>query len=212
MWNIWTGIIKIPSRNTYLSFSNDETLLVIALWHSIRLWNSKNDRRVLTIQIDEAATIMALSGYAHTLLTNSDAFKLGLTQTSAMAEHRCMTSSTSDLKRPADRQWVLIGEEEVLWLAPDHRPETARVWASFRSLVAIACGSNVLFVTGDAPADEECSLWTQVAVTSHDTVQQRIKHTSRRLRLQAFVPRFGEMMVLQTRERATLVSAKTDSE
>jgi WD40 repeat protein len=158
VWNTSNGShaysIKIPWSKTCLTFSNDGALLAIALQRSIRLWDLKNDKQVLAIQTDEAATIMAFSDDGHTLSTDSDVFKLHPNQTPAVAEHHFMANDTFHLKVSADRQWVVIGNEEVLWLPPNYRPETARLWTSSGSTVAIACGSNVLFVTAGATSSD----------------------------------------------------------
>jgi hypothetical protein len=174
VWNTSNGThaysIKLPWSKTCLTFSNDGVLLAIALQRSIRLWDLKNDKQVLAIQTDEAATIMAFSHDGHTLSTDSDVFKLRLNQTPAIAEHQFMANDAFDLRVSADRQWVVIGNEAVLWLPPNYRPETARFWTSSGSTVAIACGANVLFVTANAPASEQSSSLSLVVFGPHDAI------------------------------------------
>jgi hypothetical protein len=161
VWNTSHGThaytITIPWSKHCLTFSNDGSLLAIALQRSIRLWNLKDYRQVLAIQTDESATIMAFSDDGHTLSTGSDVFKLRLNQTPAIAEHHILASDTFNLKVSVDRQWVLIGNEEVIWLPSNYRPETARFWTSSGSTVAIACGPNVLFVTAGASESDQSS-------------------------------------------------------
>lgn len=145
-----TMTYHIPFFATTLAFSPYADVLAVTLHESVQFFNLADDSMSSPIAAGQPASNFrflqdndrpaVLERLSDTTTGERVRANLGSTEVQIAIEPRRLGIST-------DNQWVQEDGADVIWIPPEHRPNSAKLWASNDRTVAIAKGSAVHFIT-----------------------------------------------------------------